>query len=387
MNILVVGLGYVGLANALFLSRHHNVSGYDIDENKIELLRQNINPLSDNSISDYLMNHKLGFKLLTNPHEAYAKADIIIIATPTDYDEASKTLCIDTVVATIEDVLKLNRKALIVIRSTLPLGTSEKLIHRFNYDDIFFVPEFLREGQALSDSLNPSRIIIGSISHKRDIIKQLFTNGILNNAPLHFVSPTEAEAIKLLSNSYLAMRVAFYNELDGLAATWGLDSKHIIDGLSDDVRIGKGYNNPSFGFSGYCLPKDTKQLSHQFQDAPHELNEAIIKSNEQRIAYIASDILAKKPKVVGIYRLTMKSGSNNIRHSIMKELVGLLHSNVNVHIFEPLLTQNEYHGHLVIRDIDEFIAKSDLIVANRVDEAIIKASDKLYTRDLYHTDK
>jgi UDPglucose 6-dehydrogenase len=388
LKIVVVGLGYVGLANAIFLSHHHEVIGYDTDQAKLNKIAQGTCPIEDQSIRDHFANSKVNVKIVTDPCEAYRHADVVIIATPTDYDEASNRLDTSIVVKTVARVLELNRQCVIIIRSTLPLGTIDKLTLAFDYENIMFVPEFLREGLALSDTNNPTRLVIGSNSVKKELAADLLSANLKTPVPIIYTTPTEAEAIKLFSNAYLALRIAFFNELDNLAIEKHLDAKTMITALGHDSRIGNTYNNPSFGFSGYCLPKDTKQLVADFDTIPHSIVEAIGKSNEQRIDFVVSDILSLNPKTIGIYRLTMKQASSNLRHAVIHEVIRKLREHrIDILIYEPLLKNSGSYEGCMVGTIDELIDKSDVIVANRSDELIARAGPKLYTRDAFHTDK
>ncbi len=388
MNIVIVGLGYVGLANALFFNGHHNVVGYDVDDKKRSLIRQKICPITDASLVDAFNKSLSTLNVVDNPETSYQTANIIIIATPTDYSTSNCGLDISSVESTIKDILKVNQTAEIIIRSTLPLGTTDKFIEQFKFKRIAFIPEFLREGSAFSDTLRPDRLVIGACEEDQPLLKSLFLNSLGKACPIILTTPKEAEAIKLFANSYLAMRIAFFNELDNLANANGLNSNKLIEAIGLDSRIGNGYNNPSFGFSGYCLPKDIKQLTHDFGEVPHVLLSSITKSNEERINYIVSLIMEKHPQVVGIYRLTMKAGSDNMRQAVISEVMKLLEKqNVNLIIYEPLIKETHYQGHKVINELQVFIAQASLIVANRSDDLIKSAKEKLFTRDIFHTDK
>ena len=388
MKIVVIGLGYVGLANAIFFSHRHDVIGYDTDHAKLEKIAKKICPIEDQSIAVYFKQSKLNIQTVSNPIAAYACADAVIIATPTDYDQTAHRLDTSSVSQTISDVLAVNRTCAIIIRSTLPIGTVDELTKTFDYENITFVPEFLREGLALTDTMTPTRLVIGTKTTAGKQIAELFASSFERDVPLIFATPIEAEAIKLFSNAYLAMRIAFFNELDNMAIDKRLDVKTIITALGLDPRIGKTYNNPSFGFSGYCLPKDTQQLDSDFGSVPHELTQAIGKSNQQRIDFIVDDILSKHPQTIGVYRLTMKKESNNLRHAIIHEVIKRLQERgKSILIYEPLLHGNDNQDGQLVTTIDELIKKSDVIIANRSDDLIKIAGKKLYTRDAFHTDK
>ena len=388
MNIAIIGLGYVGLANALHLSPRHHVVGYDIDHAKETALRQGEVPISDASIIDKIRHDGIHFDMASSIEECLHNGDMAIIATPTDHVERTGELNIDSIIDTIEKIKSCNQTALIVIRSTIPLGTIAMLRNKFQTRHIAFMPEFLREGTAYSDTRHPHRIVIGADSDDASIIKDVFVSSD-ETTPIFMTTPKEAEAIKLLSNSYLALRVAFYNELDGLAANHDMNARTIIEAMGADPRIGMGYNNPSFGFSGYCLPKDSKQLSRHFDGLPHEVIASINKSNDERISSIAKAIMARKPAVIGVYRLISKADSSDFRHAVINEVIKRLPlGRVTIVIYEPLLKQALYDEHKVIRDLDEFVSVSDIVVANRVDNKIKTiAKDKLFTRDVFNTDK
>jgi len=388
LNIAIIGLGYVGLANALHLSERHHVVGYDIDNVKTVALLKHEVPISDRSIIDKIRTDGIHFDVARSLEKCLLNCDMAIIATPTDFDERTGQLNVDSIVKTIDKIKALNKTALIVIRSTVPIGTIAMLRTRFNDRHIAFMPEFLREGSAYSDTCHPNRIVIGSDRDDALIIKDAFVTE-KGAAPVFMTTPAEAEAIKLLSNSYLALRVAFYNELDGLSLRHGMNTRTIIEAMGSDPRIGMGYNNPSFGFSGYCLPKDSKQLSHHFNELPHEVISSINKSNQERISSIVRMIMAGKPAVIGVYRLISKSDSSDFRHAVINEVIKRLpHDEVTVVIHEPLLKQPTYDGYRVISDLNEFITMSDIVIANRVDGKIKNAAkEKLFTRDVFNTDK
>ncbi len=388
MKITIVGLGYVGLANALFLASHHEVIGYDIDEHKVDCVNHKSCPLADQSIAGALANKNVMLRATSDIEVAYETADIIIIATSTDLNHITKTLDITSIETTVADIIAHNQIAKIIIRSTVPIGTTDMLSRQYPKTQFFFVPEFLREGSAFMDTLNPTRIVIGGPLNQDKTIEHLLTNGLETKPPVLFTSTSEAEAIKLLSNSYLAMRIGFFNELSTLADLYNLNAKHLIEGLSYDPRIGQGYNNPSFGFSGYCLPKDTSQLAEHFPKGEAPLIQAISQSNKARINHVIGELLKRNPRVVGIYRLTMKMDSQNIRYTIVHEIIKQLKEhNIIVKIYEPLIKQHEFNGIPIINDLKTFANSVDVIVANRVDSLITKYSNKLFTSDVFHTDR
>lgn len=388
MNITVVGCGYVGLSNALLLSQNNNVIVLDIDQDKVAKINRREPFIFESEIEDFLINKKLNLKATVNAKNAYQKADFVIVATPTDYDIETNFFNTKSVDHVISEAHACNPKATIVIKSTVPVGYTNKIKNRHNNADIFYSPEFLREGNSLFDNLYPSRIIVGERSEKAELFIKLFQEGaIKKNIDLLVTDSTEAEAIKLFSNTYLAMRVAYFNELDSFAELHNLDSKEIIQGVCMDTRIGFHYNNPSFGYGGYCLPKDTKQLKANYKDVPNNLISAIVDANSTRKDFIAEMIIKKNPKVVGIYRLIMKSGSDNYRSSSVQGIVKRIKAKgIKVVIFEPTLNEESFFNSRVIDDFAEFQKLSDVIVANRITQQLNEALDKVYTRDIFNSD-
>ena len=385
MKIAIAGIGYVGLSNGILLSQHNEVVALDIISKKVEMLNNKISPIEDKEIQEYLQKPDLNFRASLNKNEAYENADFVIISTPTDYDEETGYFNTKSIEYVIADVLKINPDTTMVIRSTIPVGYVESIRKKFKTDNIIFSPEFLREGQSLEDNINPARIIIGSLTQEAKKLGALLQSITKNNPPVIFMQSTEAESIKLFANSYLAMRVSFFNELDSFALINGLDTKRMIDGVSLDPRIGNLYNNTSFGYGGYCLPKDSKQLLANFKNIPSNLISAIVTSNKTRKEFLAQHIIDQGFKNIGIYRLSMKIGSSNHRSSAILDIITfLVDSGVRVLIYEPDIQDKEFQSCQIIQCLDQFKAATDVIMANRVTEDLDDVREKVFSRDIYN---